>query len=414
MAKLNEWASYKVKHPYIYFIIFIFSCLGLFVINTVQGVFFKRMADDFPTAPYFVLVFCSASFVIVFFVMMVIRYILNLLYCKLRSVDFPKYNYVGHGWLMLIGLLDSLNGLILLFAAHKTPASLHPILPNITIPFTFVMSYILIRQKFRLKHFFGDMVSSFIVLVGVLISIIPVFIDIAHNPDSVKTSAIWPIIFILGILPGALMNIVQERASKDVEKLDYIHLNGWVSVYQLVCDFLFFWANFVFPTNIHNLGDLGSAFDKGFQCLGGINVITNGTVIGNCHMAAIDTSVFVSGHVGTHLFSALLLRMSSSIFISLVNVFVSPMAEFIFFIVGMDKITWYVGAALPIMMIGIIFNTIVDYFKAKSDSQDEKRKEVEENEDEYPNYSPTINSSNSSNLTEADNLIDNIFYPTNL
>lgn len=368
---LHEWAEYKVNNPCIYWIMFIMSCLGLFVINTVQGIFFKRMADDIPTAPYFILLICSIAFVVVFFAMMIIRYIYHKLNYKFRNVTAPVYNYVGHGWLVVIGVLDSLNGLILLFAAHPTPASLHPILPNITIPFTFVMSYILIRQKFRFKYFLGDFVSAIIVLIGVLISIIPVFIEIAHNPDSVKSSAIWPIIFILGILPGALMNIVQEKASKNITNLDYLHLNMWVSFYQVICDLILFWANFVFPSNIHNLGDLGTAFDKGFQCLVGIDIVKNGTVVGNCKMATLDMSVFIVGYVGTYLFSAILLRMASSIFISLINVFVTPMSEFMFFVIGMDKITLYTGLSLPVMMLGIILNTIVDYFKTRADASEE-------------------------------------------
>jgi len=190
----------------------------------------------------------------------------------------------------------------------------------------------------------------------------------SFSKSSLGTSAIWPIVFLIGFVPGALMNVVQERASKGKRNLDYLHLLAWVSVYQVITDICSFWVNFAVPdTDITNFRDFGGMLDDGFGCFFGRDIMVNGTIRGNCKMAAVDTSLFVAGYVGTYAFTALILKMASSIFFILSNAPVAPATAIIFFIVGMDHLTWFNGVALPIMLIGVVIQLVSDFLSSKQE-----------------------------------------------
>ncbi|EFC46799.1 predicted protein [Naegleria gruberi] len=475
------WATFKTNHLVLYFIILTLCCVGLFVSNCVQGVFFKKMADDMPSGPYFILVTCSASFVVVFGVCLVVRDVyekylevhinafigkvykkflmrrkalrngkhqenssllkgdsvssgldqsnssLNALENEQESNDVEeiekkpvKRGRLSHRSLFVIGALDSMNGLLVLFAAHATPAALQPILSQSAVPMTFVMAYILIHLpimlkkrpfsenksywKHTLKFFSLELLAALIVLAGVIVTLIPVFIKIANDPKSMDGSVFWSLIFLVGIIPGSLMSVVQELYSKQHQKLDYLHLLLWVSIYQIVVDASSFWFNMVVPgVGIHNLSDLGNMFDRGFGCLFNQNQTspignytnlnqtfqfsnysssntTQPTSLDGCGMASLDTFVFIMGYVGTYAFTAILLKMTSSITLILINSFVAPATDILFFILGMDEFSWYTGGAIVIITVGVLIQIGSDYFKEKSakllESKEESEKEM--------------------------------------
>lgn len=373
IQETEDWKSFKIRRSIIYYLLLLFCCFGLFASNTIQGIFFKRMSDDVPTGFYFLLTFCSAIFVVIFTIATIARNLFNYVMKRALGKETGPKDYVSHKELMLLGFLDSINGLILLSAAHQTAAAFHAILPQSMIPLTFVFSFVIIRNKFILKFFIMDFVSALVVALGVLVSLIPVIIELFKNPSSWGTSVVWPLVFLAGFIPGSLMNVFQERFTRDKANLDYLHLLNWVSIYQVITDICFFWVVFVIPgSNINNLRDFGGMLDSGFSCLAGKDIIIDGAVKGNCKMAALDLSVFVLGYVGTYIFTAIILRMASSIFLILANAPVNPITAVIFFIVGMDSMNWYNGASIPIMIVGVAIHISSDFYKTKTEKNSHK------------------------------------------
>jgi hypothetical protein len=375
-------ASFRFRRPGLYNTVLGLLCFGLFCSNVVQGVFFKRMADDIETAPYFLLLFCSTLFVLVFGSTMVVRWVLDIIKNKLANSQLlfkellentVQRTRVSHAWLAIIGVLDSINGLILLFAASRTAPMLHPILAQAVVLLTYISSYLLRTRRLKLVTFGLDSLATTITMAGVCVSIIPIFVAIANNPTSITSSAIWPLVFLAGVIPGAIMNVVQEKATskiKNAPDFDYLHMLTWVSIYQVITDVVLFWSNFVNPgVPIHNLGDLGNAFDQGFACLGGKEIIVNGTIAGNCHYAALDTTMFVSGYVGTYVFSAFTINLSSSILTAMTNAPVTPAVDLVFWLAGMDKITWHIALAIPLMLVGAIIQAFSDNYRDKQQAQ---------------------------------------------
>jgi hypothetical protein len=386
----ESWEKYRIRRPKTFISLLAVLCLGLFASNVVQQVFFKRMADDIPTAPYFLLVVCSVMFVIIFGFGMFVRWIVDMVKLKrsqpnialqhLIGVRFPRTT-TGHGWLMAIGFADSINGMILIFSAAKTPAMLHPILQQAVL-YTFVASYLLRTRRLHLVTFGLDSLSTFITTAGIAVSLIPFFQTIAGDPSSINTAAAWPLVFLAGVIPGAVMNVIQEKGTaklKNKSDFDYLHLLTWVSIYQVVTDLLLFWSNFVNPaSNIHNLADLGRAFDKGFACLAKYDIRVNGTVVGNCQHAALDTTAFLGGYVGTYVFSAFVINLSSSILTAITNAPVVPAVTLVFFLLGTDKVTWHIGIAVPLMLVGAVVQLFSDKYRDKRFLESELQEDEEE------------------------------------
>jgi hypothetical protein len=101
-------ASFRARRPGLYNTVLGLLCFGLFCSNVVQGVFFKRMADDIETAPYFLLLFCSTLFVLVFGSTMVVRWVLDIIKNKLINSHLlfnellkttAQRTRVSHAWL---------------------------------------------------------------------------------------------------------------------------------------------------------------------------------------------------------------------------------------------------------------------------------------------------------------------------
>lgn len=376
----NEWNIMKKKSPIKYYIYLAMASFALFGSNVSLLVFFKRMADDMLQFSYFVYLLTSFGFVIVFFILKNMRNILYVLYSKfVKNIESPK-GRLPHYQYFILGLLDATKGILIFLSAHRTAANLQPILPNISIFITFVMSYIIMKYKFKIIYFFFDFLASFIVFIGIIISLVPVFINIANSPESILDTGLWPILFAISIVPASIMFILQEKFSKHIEDIDYFELNMWISIYQAIICIFYFWVNFIFPSiNIYNLQDLGASFDNGFLCLAGYNITLNSTTNYNlttnynstihenlnCQFAAIDIVLYIGSYIGTYLSSAILLRMITSLFVSLLNVCVTPVTIIIFSIIGMDTFNIFTAISLPVMIIGIIINVIVDYKRNK-------------------------------------------------
>jgi drug/metabolite transporter (DMT)-like permease len=350
------------------------------------------MVDDMPKEIYTILFITCFSFIPIFFTMKLIRNLLiksKYLINKWRNNDYifehQEYGYVEHWKLFIIGFLDSLKGLLIFFSGYQTPATLQPILTNVAIPFTFIVSYIIMRYKFKTSLFIGDLSAALIVIIGVIVSLIPTFIKISKG-DLVGVSAIWPFIYVIGILPAALMNILLEKFTKNIKNIDYFDMNGWISIYQFITCCFFVWLNFIFPTDLHNFSDIGREFDNTFKCLLALDDE-------KCKMSLIDTCIFVTAYIGTYLSTSILLKMITSIFVSLINVCVTPTSSILFSIIGMDKFNVFTGLSLPIMFIGVIINIFVDYKRAKSNVTNENESKILLYHDNN-NYYGAINNDN--------------------
>eukprot|EP00026_Physarum_polycephalum_P013143 Phypoly_transcript_13516.p1 GENE.Phypoly_transcript_13516~~Phypoly_transcript_13516.p1 ORF type:complete len:164 (+),score=21.43 Phypoly_transcript_13516:26-493(+) len=113
-----------------------------------------------------------------------------------------------HKYMFLVGMFDSMNGILVVFSAFlsRVPGPLGPILSNSSILFTLVISKFLLRKVYAPKQFVG----AFCVFVGIIISLVPTILGIFHHGTGKAAAWWWPLVALVGYIPAALMNVVQE------------------------------------------------------------------------------------------------------------------------------------------------------------------------------------------------------------
>ncbi|XP_027036189.1 uncharacterized protein LOC113664762 [Pocillopora damicornis] len=238
-------------------------------IDSVNGKHSGKSVDS-----YFVLSFASLSFVVIFG--------LGTLFIKTFSPQdlgetekrFP------HLLLFLVGFCDSLNGALVVFASKgsRTPPYLQAILGNFMIPLTILIRMLILRKKPTLLK----LSCGVIVVVGLFICLIPtIFPDVDPKAEKRKNDAqgvsrvMWPMIFMLGFAPLAVMNVIEEKGVKMESKsskkcINLMYFLFWTSSYQLLCVGLLFWLDILpWYGNVGNIQEFGENWWFGVQCFFG-------------------------------------------------------------------------------------------------------------------------------------------------
>jgi drug/metabolite transporter (DMT)-like permease len=184
------------------------------------------------TGPYFVVLISSILFNIIFWPIIYFR-------TKSGKITEEMTNYKKHWKLILIGVFDALNGILIVFssALERTPGALQAILIQTIIPLTIISSKLLLKKKYTMNQLVGGGVC----LMGCIVSLIPKF----ENPEIGNFNLIYPALFLLGCFPAVLMNIFEEHIFEDIHNYDVYLMLGWESLYQLVTVVLFFWTDII-------------------------------------------------------------------------------------------------------------------------------------------------------------------------
>lgn len=149
---------------------------------------------------YFVLIYPALWFPIVFFFI--------CLASKTINSQFSLKSYTAIKVYVTLGLLCAVNCLLVTFASlpNRTPPNLQGVLSITMIPFTVILRYAILRKKIGVRRLLCTLGTLF----GLFITLIPNIFHMAKNHNDSK-SVVWPLVFILGILPAAISNILQEK-----------------------------------------------------------------------------------------------------------------------------------------------------------------------------------------------------------
>lgn len=333
--------------------------IGVFWINILQILSFKNLADSIPITPYFIVLFSSIISVILLTATYFMTEMYAIIYHKIKGTHRINKKML-HAYFPFIGFLNALYVVILIFTAKPTPAYLQPILPNISIPLTFILSYIIIQRNIKLKYFIGDFVSATIVFVGVIISVIPIIINNNDNNNNI----IWPIIFTIGVIPGVLSNIVLEKLTEKQTDINYLHLNMWIAVYQTIIIIIFHGINLLIPSDIKNITDLMNQLNQGLKCTFWIDIDDKT----NCKIVSLWLFVLILTTLLKNIVVSIILSFTTSLFINLLYVLSTPLTEIIFILAGSSSFTIFPFLSMPIIFVGIIINIVVDYYRSKNKS----------------------------------------------
>lgn len=230
MSKIHEKISKVSKIPYIKFFL---DGVGIVLYSAGLQIFLPLFLGSFSgvTSQYFVNLWCSILFNIFFWPITFYKLMIGKITKEMRT-------YNKHWKIALVGICDGISCILIINSSSldKTPGALQSIFNQTMIPFSLIFSKCLLGKK----YIYDQKIGAIITLIGILISLIPIIAD--FNIDTMQIY--WPLIYVLGMIPYVLENVIEEGVYLDVE-FDDIYLLSWECLYQLITILLLFWTDIV-------------------------------------------------------------------------------------------------------------------------------------------------------------------------
>jgi len=347
--------------------------LGLLISSTGNSVWFKKMSNKMYNYSYFLSQFSSFIYLPIFFgvVAYEIKFT-NFITPEMR--EFPKRKY------LFMGLFDALSSILMLFGSVHTSGTFQSLLLNAVIPFTMVLSILVLKTKYLRTQYAG----AATIMAGVAVVLIPVMV----NKGSTGNVVLFNIIFLLSTIPQAFSSIYKEIAFGDAD-LDVNLLQAWVAFFQ------FFLGILLAPFNsLPFLQDQYIPIDRlpytisnGARCMVGINSVVNHTIIDNstgmaygscwldedmkwgapadshcdsCDGAWIPIFVYTIFNLGYNLFIVLTIKYGSAALLWIILTLRLPLVQIAFAIPAItapnpaDPFRWSSVVGLFVILAGLI------------------------------------------------------------
>ena len=119
-----------------------------------------------------------------------------------------------------MGFLDSIAGIMQIFAATYLPGSLLVLLVQSAIPISMFLSRVILKEKYHGTQY----AAAIIVCCGILLVLSPSLTS-SDGGDGAAT-ALWGGVLIASCVPMCLSSIYKEIALGDTD-LDPVYLNAW-------------------------------------------------------------------------------------------------------------------------------------------------------------------------------------------
>lgn len=176
------------------------------------------------------------------------------------------------------------------------PYSSQALLSNAIIPFTMILAYFWVKERFSKWQILG----ASTIMAGVSVAMIPTF----TSGESSNNQAVFVFLFFLNNLPSAVSSVYKEVAFNDVE-MDVNFLQAWVALWQLIFGFVLIPLNTMSILGADRIeySEMSSAFMNGLWCFLGYNHIS----LPRCRLPA-----YMTAHDGTASY-ALLSTMYSAV-----------------------------------------------------------------------------------------------------
>jgi len=253
----------------------------------------------------------------------------------------------------VMGILDGIAGLMQSFAVNYIPSgSLIVLLYQSAIPISMVISKIILKAKYGIHHYVG----AVIVICGLIVVLVPSFVDPQKNSQNVSqvTIAIWSTALITSCIPMTLSSVYKEKALGEVE-IDVVYMNGWIAVYQFIIS-LALAVPSAYASNL-TPQSLPENMLNGAKCYVGINSITGGDHPDDCRMGPLYVTLYLLFNVLYNILIIMILKYGSSNILWLAMTIMVPMVNFAFalpFMPDPQSLTVYNDVGLVVIMLGLI------------------------------------------------------------
>ncbi|KAI9917053.1 hypothetical protein PsorP6_017202 [Peronosclerospora sorghi] len=233
-----------------------------------------------------------------------------------RSISKQKFAVMGG--------LDSVAGILQVFAATYLGGSLIILLGQAAIPISMLISSVLLNAKYSSYQYVGAVVVTLALFI---------VLGSGDSPASSGTDphliVLWSIVMIFSCVPMCLSSVYKEKTLGETE-LDAVYLNGWIAVFQFL---------FAIPLTLPAamVGDhpvtpseLPENLYDGLMCYLGQNTIHDGPHKDNCEKATIYVTAYLLFNVVYNLLIILILKFGSANILWLAMTIMVPLGNVAF------------------------------------------------------------------------------------
>eukprot|EP00929_Paragymnodinium_shiwhaense_P001511 TRINITY_DN101744_c0_g1_i1.p1 TRINITY_DN101744_c0_g1~~TRINITY_DN101744_c0_g1_i1.p1 ORF type:complete len:456 (-),score=90.71 TRINITY_DN101744_c0_g1_i1:53-1420(-) len=163
---------------------------------------------------------------------------------------------------VIMGILDSLGTFFTCLGTAYTPGSITPILNQLLIPFTVIVSTVYMKVRPGPK----EMSGAGLIIFGACLSVVPTLLHEDDARDDIRWYAV--VFYAMSNVPMA-MSACYKESTFDDETLDVWYLTQWVSIFQFLVSFLYM-PLLVLPgfssKEGMKLSEVSAAFVDGYSC----------------------------------------------------------------------------------------------------------------------------------------------------
>ena len=281
----------------------------------------------------------------------------------------PEQRAVPMKTFAVMGFLDSIAGIMQIFAATYLPGTLLILLSQSAIPISMGISKVLLQQKYKLPQYVGALV----VAAGIIIVLGPRLDDAPSSDDADSSAAggalglfraaadagagaspacdddsggesttqvlLWSLIMIFSCVPMTLSSVYKEKAIGETD-LDPVYLNGWIAVWQFL-----FSIPIAIPAAMVSVpavepSMLMTNLIDGLKCYAGHNSITSEYRAANpdfqcfesddCEESTAFVTIYLFFNVGYNILIILILKFGSANILWLAMTVMVPLGSMAF------------------------------------------------------------------------------------
>ncbi|RHX97678.1 hypothetical protein DYB36_002156, partial [Aphanomyces astaci] len=222
----------------------------------------------------------------------------------------------------VMGALDSVAGILQVFAATYLGGSLLILLGQAAIPVSMVISKVLLKTSYSWFQYVGALV----VAVGILVVLGPSMRSVDGGDHN---TAVWAAVMIASCVPMCLSSVYKEIALGQAE-LDAVYLNGWIAVFQFMLSIPLSIPAAMIGSPPVPPRDLPQNLYDGMRCYMGHNTIVDGPHPDDCDKATLFVTIYILFNVGYNLLIILMLKFGSANLLWLAMTIMVPLGNVAF------------------------------------------------------------------------------------
>lgn len=346
------------------------------VLQRVSVPFWIKSFSGNTNGPYFILLFSTLMFMLVFGLMSTIMTI----YKKNNKI---KYTELNKSYLT-IGFICCLNGIFIVYSSpiDRTPPVLFLVISNIGIFYGMLLTKKFIKSKNYLKYFSKKPVSALsLMITAMTIMILGRILYEASNDSFKLISIFWICMSLVGYFFNSSSSISQEiYFGKTIPLCEtpYFKIKNnitmlfYVNTFQFIFMVLFFWVDIIPLFGYSTPSNFLENLQNSTLCFLGNN---------DCDSdVALWGIVFVIGYIITNISLAIICAYSANfaIYSAVISV---PITASVFFITGVGVSSTPIWFAIPAVILEIISITIWKKWEnSEKDKHKKQPKDIEMNE----------------------------------